>query len=127
MVYPENLSYAKSHEWIEVSTDGSVSIGITEFAADSLGGIVFINLPEVGDSVTALESFADIESVKAVSDILSPVTGKIIEVNEPLKDSPELINSDPYSAWFIRVDKITEREDLMDSDAYAEFCESDGH
>lgn len=124
MNFPKELKYAKSHEWVKDEGDGTVTIGITDYAQDALGDLVFVNLPEVGDEVTAGDSFADVESVKAVSDVFSPVTGIVKEINEELLDSPELINSDPYGAWFIRVGEITDQEDYMDADSYEAFAAS---
>lgn len=121
---PENLRYTASHEWIS-EEDGIFTIGLTDFAQNSLGDLVFVNLPQVGDEVVAGESFSDVESVKAVSDIFSPVSGTIIEVNEGLADAPELINEDPYGAWLVRVGGVTEFEDLLGAEAYAEVCESE--
>ena len=92
---PENLSYAKSHEWVKV--EGNVAlIGLTDFAQDALGDIVFVNLPEEGDEFEAGETFADVESVKAVSDVYCPISGTVVEVNEELLDDPALLNQDPY-------------------------------
>ena len=125
MNYPVELKYTKDHEWMKMEGDIAV-IGISDFAQDALGDVVFINLPEVGDTVTAGESFGDVESVKAVSDVNSPVTGVVLEVNEELNDSPENLNSDPYGAWIIKVEQITETEDLMDAAAYEAFCAEEG-
>ena len=125
MNYPVELKYTKDHEWMKMEGDIAV-IGISDFAQDALGDVVFINLPEVGDTVTAGESFGDVESVKAVSDVNSPVTGVVVEVNEELNDSPENLNSDPYGAWIIKVEQITETEDLMDAAAYEAFCAEEG-
>ena len=125
MNYPVELKYTKDHEWIKMEGDIAV-IGISDFAQDALGDVVFINLPEVGDTVTAGESFGDVESVKAVSDVNSPVTGVIVAVNEELADSPESLNSDPYGSWIIKVEKITETEELMDAAAYEAFCAEEG-
>lgn len=124
MTYPEELKYVKSHEWVKEEGD-TVSIGITDYAQDALGDLVFVNLPEVGDEVTAGEPFADVESVKAVSDVYSPVTGIVAEVNEELLDSPELINQDPYGAWFIKVNEITDHEEYLDAAQYEEHAESE--
>ena len=121
---PENLRYTASHEWVS-EEDGVYTIGLTDFAQDSLGDLVFINLPQVGDDVEAGEAFSDVESVKAVSDVFSPVTGTVTEVNEELVDAPELVNEDPYGAWFIRVGDVTETEELLDAAAYAEVCENE--
>lgn len=117
MNYPKELKYAKTHEWVK--TEGSMAVvGLSDFAQNELGDLVFINLPEIGDEVTAGEPFGDVESVKAVSDINSPVTGTVSEINEDLLDSPELINSDPYGAWIIKVDPVESEGDLLDADAY---------
>ncbi len=121
---PAELSYTKSHEWIGVE-DGVYTIGITDFAQEALGDLVFVNLPQVGDEVVAGEAFADVESVKAVSDVFSPVTGEVVEINEELLDAPESINENPYDAWFVRVGEVTEVEDLLDADAYAAHCEQE--
>ena len=125
MNFPAELKYTKDHEWMKMEGDIAV-IGISDFAQDALGDVVFINLPEVGDTVTAGESFGDVESVKAVSDVNSPVTGVIVAVNEDLADSPENLNSDPYGSWIIKVEQITETEDLMDAAAYEAFCAEEG-
>ena len=125
MNYPVDLKYTKDHEWMKMEGDIAV-IGISDFAQDALGDIVFINLPEVGDTVTAGESFGDVESVKAVSDVNSPVTGVVVAVNEDLADSPEALNEDPYSAWIIKVEQITETEELLDAAAYEAFCAEEG-
>ena len=125
MNYPVELKYTKDHEWMKMEGDIAV-IGISDFAQDALGDVVFINLPEVGDTVTAGESFGDVESVKAVSDVNSPVTGVVVEVNEDLADSPENLNSDPYGSWIIKVEQITETEELLDAAAYEAFCAEEG-
>jgi len=121
MNFPKELKYSNDHEWLKTEGDVAV-IGISDFAQDSLGDIVFINLPSVGDQVTAGETFGDIESVKAVSDMCSPVTGTVVAVNEDLVDAPETLNSDPYGAWIIKVENVTDHTDLMDADAYEAFC-----
>ena len=125
MNYPVELKYTKDHEWLKMEGDIAV-VGISDFAQDALGDVVYINLPEVGDTVTAGESFGDVESVKAVSDVNSPVTGVIVEVNEDLADSPENLNSDPYGSWIIKVENVTETEELMDAAAYEAFCAEEG-
>lgn len=125
MNFPAELKYSKSHEWIKTE-DGITVVGITDFAQDALGDVVFINLPAEGDSVTAGESFGDVESVKAVSDIISPVTGEICEVNEALADAPETLNSDPYGAWIIKVSPVTDTEELLDAAAYEAHCAEEG-
>ena len=121
MNYPVDLKYSKSHEWIRYEDDVAV-IGISDFAQDALGDVVFVNLPAPGDEVVAGESFGDVESVKAVSDLISPVSGIVLEVNDELEDSPENLNSDPYGAWIIKVEQVTEEEELLDAAAYEAHC-----
>ena len=118
------LKYSKSHEWIKEDGDVSV-IGLTDYAQSELGDLVFINLPEVGDEVTVGEAFADVESVKAVSDVFSPVSGVVTEINEELLDAPESINEAPYDAWLVKVGEVKETEELLDADAYKAFVESE--
>ena len=125
MNFPAELKYSKSHEWVKTE-DGVTVVGISDFAQDALGDVVFINLPAEGDSVTAGESFGDVESVKAVSDIVSPVTGVICAVNEALADAPETLNSDPYGAWIIKVQDVTDTEELLDAAAYEAHCAEEG-
>ena len=124
MNIPSNLQYSKSPEWIK-EDGGLVEIGLTDHAQDQLGDLVFVNLPQVGDPVTAGEAFADVESVKAVSDVYSPVTGTVAQVNEALLDAPETINESPYEAWLIRVEAVTGREELMDAAAYEAHVEKE--
>ena len=114
---PENLKYSKSHEWI-LEEDGVFTIGLTDYAQNALGDIVFINLPEEGDGVTAGESFSDVESVKAVSDVFSPVTGTVTAVNEALLDDPAPGNEAPYEAWLIKVSEVSDTEELLDAEGY---------
>ena len=121
MTINPDLKYSKSHEWVRMDGDVAV-IGISDFAQDALGDLVFVNLPQVGDEVTAGEAFGDVESVKAVSDLMSPVTGTVCEINEELLDAPENLNSDPYGAWIIKVDNITDTEELLDPAAYEAHC-----
>lgn len=121
MAYPDDLRYSKEHEWVRAD-DGNATIGITSFAADELGDIVFIELPEAGAQLTQFGTFGVVESVKAVSDLYSPVSGTVVEVNEALRDAPELLNSDPFGeGWIARVElgDAAELEGLMDADAYA--------
>ena len=113
----ENLMYSKSHEWVKEEGDLYV-IGITDFAQSELGDLVFVNLPEVDDEVTVEEAFADVESVKAVSDVLSPVSGVVAEINEELLDAPQMINEAPYDAWFIKVADVTDKEELLRAEEY---------
>lgn len=121
MTIKPELQYSKDHEWVK-NEDGLYVIGISDFAQDALGDLVFVNLPEVGDAVTAGEAFGDVESVKAVSDLLSPVSGTVAEINEELLDAPELLNNDPYGAWIIKVSDVTATEELLDAAAYEAFC-----
>ena len=125
MNYPNELRYTKSHEWLR-EEDGVAFVGISDFAQDALGDVVFVNLPEAGDEVVAGESFGDGESVKAVSDLISPVSGIVRAVNEELIDAPELLNSDPYEAWIIRVEQVTDYEELLDAGDYEAFCAEEG-
>ena len=118
MNIPEDLKYTKSHEWIRVLDDGIVEIGLSDYAQDQLGDIVFINLPNSGDSLAKGEVFADVESVKAVSDIYSPMDGKVKESNAELIEAPELINQSPYTAWLIRVEGSLSQEDLLSASEY---------
>ena len=121
MNFPTELKYSKSHEWV-LMEDGIATIGITDFAQDALGDLVFVNLPEEGDEATAGEAFGDVESVKAVSDVMSPVSGTICAINEDLLDAPEKLNEAPYDAWMIKVENITDTEELLDAAAYEAFC-----
>lgn len=121
MTIPTDLKYSKSHEWVRFE-DGYAVIGITDYAQDALGDVVFVNLPQEGDAVTAGDAFGDVESVKAVSDLNSPVSGTVCAVNEELLDAPEALNSDPYGAWIIKVQDPGESEELMDAAAYEAFC-----
>ena len=125
MNYPVELRYSKSHEWVKTE-DGVAVVGISDFAQDALGDVVFVNLPQVGDTVTAGESFGDVESVKAVSDLISPVSGVVCEVNEELEDSPENLNSDCYGAWIIKVENVTDEEELLGAAEYEAFCAEAG-
>lgn len=119
---PDHLRYTKSHEWILFADDGTAKVGLTDHAQDALGDLVFVNLPQVGDALTCGEALGDVESVKAVSDVYSPVTGTVKAVNEDLLDTPEAINSDPYGAWLVEVENITDQEELLDADAYQAHC-----
>jgi glycine cleavage system H protein len=121
MVYPDDLSYSKEHEWVR--QEGTrATIGITSFAADELGDIVFVELPAVGASLSQFATFGVVESVKAVSDLYAPVSGEVVEINDALRDAPELLNSDPFGeGWIAKVELAdrTELEGLLDADAYA--------
>ena len=125
MNFPEELLYVKSHEWVQKQEDGTYLIGITDYAQDALGDLVFVNLPEEGDEVVKGETFADVESVKAVSDVYSPVSGVVCEINEELLDAPESINGAPYDAWFIKVKEVSEKEELLSPSEYEAFVASE--
>ena len=124
MELKKDALYAKSHEWVALDGDSAV-VGLTDYAQSELGDLVFVNLPEVGDTVEAGEVFGDVESVKAVSDVYSPVTGEVTEINEELLDSPELINDDAYEAWFIKVKDVSATEELLTAEEYKAFVESE--
>ena len=118
---PADLRYAASHEWTRQEADGTVTVGITDHAQDLLGDVVFVELPEVGRTVSAGEECAVVESVKAASDIYAPVSGEVVAVNDVLADGPELVNSEPYKgAWFFKIkpSDASELDKLMDADAY---------
>ena len=118
MYEPSDLLFSKSHEWVFFEEDGSAVIGLSDYAQEALGDLVFVNLPEPGDDVTVEEAFADVESVKAVSDVFSPVSGVVCAINEELLDNPGLINETPYEAWLIKVSNVTDTVELLDADAY---------
>jgi len=127
---PVELRYTKSHEWARQNDDGSVTVGISDNAQDQLGDMVYIEVPEVGQTVESGEACAVVESVKAASDVYSPVSGEVVEVNETLADAPETVNQDAYGAgWLFRVlpSNAAELDDLMDGDAYAGFLEDEAH
>jgi glycine cleavage system H protein len=123
MKFPADCGYTKEHEWVRVQ-DGVAIVGITEYAQKELGDVVFVELPKVGETFDTNETFANVESVKAVSEVFSPVAGEVLEVNQELVDSPQLVNDDPYGdGWFIKL-KVADAEelkDLLNSDEYAEF------
>lgn len=124
-MYPENLKYSKSHEWVRVDGDKAV-VGITSFATGKLGDIVFVELPEVGSRVTAGGNAGTVESVKAVSDLYSPISGVVAEINTELEDSPETVNESPFEdGWLFTVKVDGGLEDLMDSSAYELHCENE--
>ena len=125
MLFPAEIKYSKDHEWMK-EEDGVVVIGISDFAQDALGDVVFVNLPGEGDEVTAGEAFGDVESVKAVSDLVSPVSGTVCAVNEDLLDEPEQLNKAPYDAWLIKVENVSDTEELLDAAAYEAFCAEEG-
>ena len=125
MLFPAEMKYSKDHEWMK-EEDGVVVIGISDFAQDALGDVVFVNLPGEGDEVTAGEAFGDVESVKAVSDLVSPGSGTVCAVNEDLLDEPEQLNKAPYDAWLIKVENVSDTEELLDAAAYEAFCAQEG-
>ena len=125
---PTELKYTKSHEWIAI--DGDIAtVGITDHAQDLLGDMVFIELPEVGDSLEAGKECAVVESVKAASDVYSPLSGEVVEINESLADSPETINSDPYGGWLFKVkmSNAAEADSMLDAAAYSGVAAEDAH
>ncbi len=125
MNIPQHLKYSASHEWVLMEGNLAV-IGITDYAQKELGDLVFINLPNVDDEMVVDEAFADVESVKAVSDIIAPVNGTIAQVNEELLDAPELINQDAYAAWIVKAKDVTGLDDLLTADQYLELISKEG-
>lgn len=126
---PADLKYVASHEWIRTEADGTVTIGITDFAQEQLGDVVFVELPEVDTDVDAEQDIAVVESVKAASDIYAPLAGKIVAINEELADAPEGVNEDPYGgAWFFRMElaNTSDLDGLMDAEAYSALCNAEG-
>ena len=122
MTLQNDRKYTSSHEWLLDLGNGTYRVGLSDYAQSSLGDIVFIDLPQPGDTVTAETSLGDVESVKAVSEVLSPVTGTVTATNEALSSAPESINADPYGAWLIEVGSATGFAELMDASAYEAFC-----
>jgi glycine cleavage system H protein len=123
---PNNLKFLESHEWARVEEDGTVTVGISDHAQELLGDIVFVELPEVGKEISQSSDIAIVESVKAASDVYSPLTGEVTEINETLNDNPEIINSSPYEdGWFFKIkpQDISEMEKLLDADAYESSSE----
>ena len=124
MNIPNNLLYAKSHEWVQDMGDGTFRIGLTDYAQNELGDLVFVNLPQEEDEVEVEAAFGDVESVKAVSDVYSPLSGVVCAINEELLDHPELINQDAYEAWMIQVKDVSAKEELLSAEEY-EKCLSE--
>ena len=124
MTIKDNLRYAESHEWVSLEGD-IATVGITDYAQHALGDIVYVDMPEVGDEVSAGEEFGAVESVKAASDLYSPVSGEVVEINEALEDEPGLINQDAFANWImkVKVSDPSEVEALLDAEAYAKICE----
>jgi glycine cleavage system H protein len=126
METPTDLKYSESHEWVRVAEDDTAAVGITDFAQHELGDIVYAELPEVGQTLTLDDPFGSVESVKAVSDLIAPVSGEVVQVNTALADAPEAINKAPYQSWLVMV-KISDRGELdalLTADKYEEFTES---
>tara|TARA_B100000959_G_C14917005_1_gene597807 strand:+ start:74 stop:511 length:438 start_codon:yes stop_codon:yes gene_type:complete len=126
--FPQDLKYASTHEWVRVDDEGMATVGISDHAQDALGDIVFIELPETGVTVNARDEVAVIESVKAASDIYSPISGEVLQVNDAVEDSPQIVNTEPYeSGWLYKINPSdeTELDDLLDAESYAEICEDD--
>jgi glycine cleavage system H protein len=125
--FPEDLKYTAEHEWVREGNEAAVRIGVTDYAAEQLGDIVFVSLPAVGDEVTAGDACGELESTKSVSDLFSPVSGTVSAINTQLEDTPEAVNSDPYGdGWLFEVETAdgTDLDELLDADAYAEHVES---
>lgn len=125
--YPEDLKYTAEHEWVRQGNEGNIRVGVTDYATEQLGDIVFVDLPAVGDDVTAGEPCGELESTKSVSDLFTPISGSVATVNDQLSDRPELVNSDPYGdGWLFEVTagEETDLDTLMDADAYAEHVEN---
>ena len=125
MSYPADLLYSARHEWATIEGDEAV-VGITFFAQESLGDITYVELPAAGDTVTVDKEFGSVESVKAASDLISPVSGEVTAVNDALENAPEQINAAPYDAWIIKVENVTDTEELLDAAAYEAFCTEEG-
>ena len=127
---PEELKYVETHEWVRENDDGTVLVGITDYAQGALGDVVYVEMPEVDSEVEMGDEVAVVESVKAASDIYAPLSGTIKEVNESLEGNPELVNTDPYrDGWFFRLKlrDVEELSSLMDSESYSELCDNEDH
>lgn len=127
---PAELKYVATHEWARLEEDGSVSVGISDHAQNALGDVVYVELPEIGQQISAGDEAGVVESVKAASDIYSPVTGTVVAVNVDLEDEPERVNQDPYGdGWFFRLepDDVGDLEDLLDAESYQESCDAEDH
>ena len=122
MTLQNDRKYTSSHEWLLDLGNGSYRVGLSDFAQNVLGDIVFIDLPQPGDKITAEASLGDVESVKAVSEVLSPVSGTVTATNEALSSAPESINADPYGTWLVEVNDVTAFAELMDASTYEAFC-----
>lgn len=120
MNVPANLKYNKTHEWV-LEEGGKVKVGITDHAQDALGDLVYVELPEVGDALQKGDSFAVVESVKATSDVMAPVSGTVVSVNEGIVDEPEAVNTDCYAAWFVELENVEDMQDLLSAEEYEKF------
>jgi glycine cleavage system H protein len=129
MNVPDNLKYYKEHDWVRVESDGTAVVGITEFAAESLGDIVFIELPEPGTEIKQFDKLGEIESVKAVSDLYTPISGRVLEINQAVTDAPETVNDSPYEAgWLVKIDlsDACEMDNLLSAAAYEALLAAEG-
>ena len=127
MSVPDDLLYTRSHEWVKIDGD-TVTVGITQYAQDQLGEVVYVDLPSEGDSVSAGDTFGEIESVKAVSEFFAPATGEVSAVNEKLADEPNLVNEDPYGdGWLVKISGSAEEDELLDAAAYEAHIEEESH
>ena len=127
---PSELKYLSTHEWARLDDEGTVTIGITDHAQDALGDVVYVELPELEQDLSSGDEAGVVESVKAASDIYSPVSGTVVAINELLDDEPEKVNQDPYGdGWFFKIEPtdVTELEELLDAEGYQEVCEEDSH
>ncbi len=127
---PTECKFLASHEWARLEEDGMVTVGISDYAQDALGDVVFVELPETGQQIAAGEEAGVVESVKAASDIYSPVSGSVVSVNTALEDEPEKVNQDPFGeGWFFKIepDDVGELDELLDGDAYQEVCDEEEH
>ena len=122
MNFPTNLKYSKTHEWILFSDASTAKIGLSEYAQDALGSVVFVNLPPEGQTIVVDESIGEVESVKAVSDIISPLSGVVTAVNAELMDVPGKINEDAYGSWLVEISEINDQAELLDAAEYEAFC-----
>ena len=128
--FPAELRYAKTHEWARLEEDGTVTVGISDHAQTELGDVVYVELPELDTVVEGGDEAGVVESVKAASDIYSPIGGRVIAINAVLEDAPETVNQDPYGdGWFFRIkpNDVADLDELLDAEAYAEVCENDEH
>ena len=125
MNFPAELKYSRDHEWVKMLDDTTALVGISDFAQSELGDLVYVNLPVAGDDVVAGETACDVESVKAVSDLVSPVTGTVCAVNEELLDAPEKLNSDPYGAWIMKIENVTDFSELLSAEEYEAFTKEE--